>query len=334
MANTYLFPYEIQEVTPQSGIPWNVQQVNAPSFWQRTKGDGAVVAIIDTGLDVNHSEFAGRVISYQNFTSDASLDSDGHGTHVAGIIAGKTVGVAPECRLMALKALGNGMGAFSIEDAFKYILDYNEKVPEQDRVVAVNCSWGGPYNPIHHYLIRRLIHSGVAVIVAAGNAGDGKPETEEIFSWPGFLYEVITTGATNKDGQPAGYSSSYDGIDIGAPGTEIYSAWPGGGYKLLSGTSMATPHVTAAYALIAAAFKQREGRYPTVDEGEDILFKHIRQIGADPRFIGKGLLDLTFDLKRWPLYRVQTGAYYYKQGAEITSQKLKDAGFNTYIVKY
>lgn len=332
-----LYPYEKQDIAPQTELPWNVLQVQAPSFWQRTKGDGAVVAVVDTGLDVNHPEFTGRIVGARSFVGNSAIsvaDTEGHGTHVAGTIAGRMTGVAPECRIMPLKVFGEGGDGFQFQDAFRYILEWNDRAAEKDKVVAVNCSWGGPYDPFLHFLIRRLIDSGVGVIVAAGNAGDGNPDTNEIFHWPGFLYEPITTGAMNQDGRPAGYSSSYDGIDLGAPGTLIYSAWPGGGYKLLSGTSMATPHVTAAYALICAAWRKREGRLPTSDEAEGVLFRHFKKVDIDPNLVGRGLLDLTDDNKRWPLHRVQVGAFYNEAGADATKVKLEAAGFSTYKVKY
>lgn len=331
-----LFPYEIQEVQPQAGLPWNVLQVSAQSFWQQTKGTGAVVAVVDTGLDINHPEFKDRIIGARGFVDNSMVDItdvNGHGTHVAGIIAGKTTGVAPECRIMPLKVFGRGDG-HQFQDAFRYIIDWNKNAAPEDKVVAVNCSWGGGYDAILHYLIRQLVNSGVGVIVSAGNAGDGNPETAEIFNWPGFLYEPITVGATNQDGQAAGYSSSYDGIDVGAPGTLIYSAWPGGGYKLLSGTSMAAPHVTAAYALVCAAWKQREGGYPSSDEAEVVLFNHIRKVNLSSAFVGHGILDSTYSTKRWPLYRVQTGAFFYEEGADTTKDKITAAGFSTYKVKY
>lgn len=328
-----LFPYKIQNVDPQAEIPWNITQVNVPSFWVKTKGSGVVVAVVDTGLDFSHPEFAGRIVSPYNFTTDTSDDVEGHGTHVSGIIAGKTSGIAPEARIMPLKVFGNSNG-FQFQDAMRYILEYNKTAPVQDKVIAVNCSWGGSYDAVLHYLIRELVESGVGVIASAGNSGDGKPDTEEIFNCPGFLWEPITVGATDQDGQPAGYSSSYDGIDIGAPGTLIYSAWPGGGYKLLSGTSMAAPHVTGAYALICAAFMAREGKYPTSDEAESILFKHIRKVQVDSRFVGGGILDLTYETKRWPLYHVQSGAFFYPEGAEKLKSQVAAAGFSTFVTKY
>lgn len=332
-----LFPYEVQDVAPQQEIPWNASLVNAPSFWQKTRGNGAIVAVVDTGIDVGHPEFERRILRTQNFTREGgaydATDKLGHGTHVAGIIAGKTCGIAPEAKIIACKVFGESNG-FQFQDAFRFLVKWNEEQGEENRIAAVNCSWGGPYDSIIHYLIRKLNSQGTVVVASAGNAGDGDPTTEEIFNWPGFLYEPVTVGAVNKDATAAKYSSSYDGIDLGAPGTEVYSAWPGGGYKLLSGTSMAAPHVTGALALIYAAWRQREGRWPTAEEAEGILFKHVRKVSIHPNFVGEGLLDLTYETKRWPLYRVQVGAYYYKAGADRTEEMLKAAGFSTYQVKY
>lgn len=336
MSRFHLFPYEVRDIAPQAERPWNIEMVNAPVFWLKTKGGGAVVAVIDTGLDVKHPEFAGRIINPRNLTRDGGpqdvTDMVGHGTHVAGIIAGAKTGVAPGARIMPIKVFGTGDG-FQFQDAFRLILEWNRSAPDEDRVVAVNCSWGGSYDPVMHNFIRQLTANGVAVVCSAGNAGDGDPATSEIWNWPGFLYEPITVGALNANGQPAGYSSSYDGIDLGAPGTEVYSAWTGGGYKLLSGTSMAAPHVTGAYALVCTAFRQREGRLPAGDEAENILFNHVKKVDTDPALVGRGLLDLVYRTTRWPLWRVQVGAYYNKEGAELMEQRV-GMMFPTYKVKY
>ena len=334
-----LHPFTAQDTRPIAGIPWNITQVNAPSFWPHARGGGAVVAVIDTGLDVTHKEFAGRIVAPRNFTSAAKqadvTDTEGHGTHVAGIIAGATCGVAPEARIMPLKVFGDSKVDQNIIDAFNYIFHYNETCPEKDRVVAVNCSFGaGFYDAIMAWSIRRLVNSGVAVVVAAGNQGDGDPSSQEIFSFPAYIWEVVTTAATNRDEGVAGYSNSFDGIDLAAPGTDIYSAWPGGGYKLLSGTSMAAPHVSGALALIYAQWRLREGRWPDEEQAFAVLLKHTSRLSLDPALVGRGMLDLSFVHARWPLHRVQVGTYWNKSGAESTAASLRKAGFKTYLVKY
>lgn len=334
-----LYPYQVAAAPAEvAADPINLLQINAPLFWEKSKGDGIVVAVIDTGLDINHPDFAGRIVSPANFTKEGGptdvTEKDGHGTHVAGIIGGAKTGVAPRCRLMPIKVFGPADG-FQFQEAFRYVWDYNKTAKDADKVRVINCSWGGPYDPVVHYFIRELTEDGVAVIVAAGNQGDGKPDTAECFTWPAFLYEVITVGALDLTGQqPAGFSSSYEGIDLAAPGTSILSTWPGGGYKNISGTSMAAPHVTGAYADICGAWYSREGQYPTEDEAVSILFKHVKMVPVDRRFVGLGLLDLAWKSTRWPLHRVQLGAYYNKPYADQAAEKVKAAGFGVYQVKY
>jgi major intracellular serine protease len=288
-----LHPYQTQQATVRSA-PINIIQVNAKSYWTYAKGVAPVVAIIDSGIDTTHPEFAGRIFMPKSFNGELMGDSEGHGTHVAGIIAGESCGMFPEARIMPLKVgFGTEKTVEQILDAFLYIMDHNKTAKDEDKVVAVNCSFDGPVNMLMAYYIRELTDNNVSVVVAAGNRGDGDPDTIECFSYPGFLWEVITTGALDNLGDVAGYSSSYDGIDIAAPGSQIYSTWPGGGYMLLSGTSMATPHITGAVGLIKAAFRIKYSSWPTTQETEIILFKQVRPHTLDKRFVGNGPLYLS-----------------------------------------
>lgn len=303
---------------------WNLAAISALPAWAETEGQSPVIAVVDTGLDLAHPALAGRIVNPTNVTSDGPpsdvTDYRGHGTHVAGIALGVYGG---SCRIMPVKAFAKSPTGWEFQDAFSKIKAYNKGVYEKDRIVAVNCSWGGGYDAVLNYQIRELVNSGVAVICSAGNAGGGKADTSEIFNMPAFLQEVITVGALDESHYPAFYSSSYDGIDLAAPGTNVYSLWPDGGYKILSGTSMAAPHVTAAYARIAAAFRNREGRYPTTAEGEAILWKHIRWLGLPKELVGRGLLDLTYSRKRWPSWRAQSGSFFFESNADKVITTLK-----------
>lgn len=289
--NPHLHPYQTGPATAQAGSPWNILQTNAPAFWPFAQGVSPVGAIIDTGIDTAHSEFKGRIFMPKSFTGEPMGDTVGHGTHVAGTVAGATVGMCPWARIMPLKVgFGTSQTNIQIWDAFLAILDYNKTAKDEDKVVAVNCSFDGPVDPMMNYYIRALTESGVSVVVAAGNRGDGNPETHECFGYPAYLYEVITTAALNKDGSPAGFSSSFDGIDISAPGVNIVSAAPGGGFVAMSGTSMATPHITGAIMLIKAAFRKKYNRWPTTEETEAILWKCVSPSIYDERLIGRGSL--------------------------------------------
>lgn len=287
----------LHQFTPEptrvnAAVPWNIPQVNALSFWPYANGVSPVAAVIDTGIDTAHSEFAGRIFMPRSFDGQMN-DPIGHGTHVAGTIAGATKGMIPWARIMPLKVgFGTGQTNIQIWDAFLAIMDHNATCKDEDKVVAVNCSFDGPPDAMMAYYIRTLVSSDVSVVVAAGNRGDGDPRTEEPFSYPGFLWEVITTGALNRDNTPAGFSSSYDGIDLSAPGVDIVSAAPGGGYAIMSGTSMATPHVTGAILLLKAAYRKAQGRWPTTDETEAMLWKCAKPLPSDSKLVGRGLLYL------------------------------------------
>jgi major intracellular serine protease len=294
MIDYNLFPYQASEnIKPSVTIPWNITQTNAPAFWPFAHGIAPVGAVIDTGIDTAHAEFAGRIFMPKSVDGTPMSDSVGHGTHVAGTIAGATKGMMPWARIMPLKiTFGSGQTNIQIWDAFLAILDHNRECKDEDKVVAVNCSFDGPADAMMNYYIRALVESDVTVVVAAGNRGDGDPNTHECFGYPAYLYEVITTAALNQDNSPAGFSSSFDGVDLSAPGADIISAAPGGGFVALSGTSMATPHVTGAILLIKAAFRKKYTRWPTTDETEAILWKCIKPLPSDSRLTGRGALNL------------------------------------------
>lgn len=292
-----LYPFTTKPVsTKPSSIPWNIAQTNAPAFWKFAEGVSPVIAIIDTGIDMEHPEFAGRIFMPKSFDGQPMGDSVGHGTHVAGIIAGKTMGMMPTARIMPLKVEFGPNVNMQIWEAFIYILDWNRTAPDADKVVAVNCSWDGPADPFVNYYVRALTEIGVSVIAAAGNRGDGDPSTHECFGYPAYLWEVITTAALNKDGTSARFSSSFDGVDISAPGVNIISAAPGGDFVSMSGTSMATPHVVGGVALLFAAFRKKYGRWPSIEELEATLWKCIKPLTTDSRIVGRGALYLPSEI--------------------------------------
>lgn len=290
-----LHPYKTAQVKTDSDIPWNIKLTNAPAFWPFARGVSPVSAGVDTGIDTAHAEFAGRVFMPRSFTGSPMGDTDGHGTHTAGTVIGATKGMIPWGRFMPLKVeFGNNTG-MQILDALVSILDHNKNknTKDEDKVVVVNCSFSGGVDPFLHNVIRTLVETSVTVVCSAGNQGDGNPETHECLSaYPAYHWEVITAAAAHQDGSPAGFSSSYDGIDLAAPGVNIISAKPGGGFQAMSGTSMSAPHITGAIALLKAAFRTKHGRWPTTDETEAMLWKCITPLSFDKRLVGRGLLHL------------------------------------------
>ncbi|MBM7866780.1 S8 family serine peptidase [Heliobacterium gestii] len=269
--------------------PWHIEAAGVAEHWKQSRGAGIVVAVIDTGIDPRHPDFSGRIVEMRTFEGGSVNDENGHGTHVAGIVAGARTGLAPEARLVSLK-VGDSKGRVDTEaakEALRYVREFNGQRDPADRIRYVNCSFGSPAIDLELWVvIKELVKSGVSIFVSAGNSGDGSADTWEP-NFPGFFPEVICLGACQQDFQPAKFSSSYDGVDFMAFGVDVYSCWPGGGYKALSGTSMASPMALGMCLLLEAAF----GRPMTDDERYAALMRYARPTSGNPLMVGHGVLD-------------------------------------------
>ncbi len=251
--------------------PWSppgVSMTAARRIWPSTRGENTVVAVLDTGVDYNHPDLKTNIIGGISFVSGEKdfIDLNGHGTHVTGIIAANSriLGVAPQSKILAIKVMAkNGAGTFQgIIQGLEYARRWRGKQGEV--VNVINMSLGGPINNILlHREIKNAMQAGITVVCAAGNEGDGRSDTREI-SYPAYYAETIAVGAVDLQTGIANFSNSNDHIDIVAPGVDTYSTYPGGKYVKLSGTSMATPHISGAVALIYARCKKRFGSYPDV----------------------------------------------------------------------
>lgn len=256
-------------------------QIGADQVWSmpdglgsQVRGAGIIVAVIDTGIAYTHPDLGGgfgpsyKVIGGYDFHNGDSdpMDDNGHGTHVAGIIAadGNIMGVAPDAKLLAYKALGSD-GSGSMSDvilAVERAMDPNEDGITTDQADVISMSLGGSgdeSDPICQ-AVQNAIADGIVVVVAAGNSG---PSMGTVAS-PGVAPNAITVGAINETGALASFSSR--GVpnslnikpEISAPGVNINSTVPfsgtkhssSSGYSTMSGTSMATPHVSGAAALL------------------------------------------------------------------------------------
>ncbi|WP_297521582.1 S8 family peptidase [uncultured Clostridium sp.] len=292
----------IKEVEIFDKIPEGVSSINAPAFFEDGNyGKGIKIAIIDTGCDINHIDIKDRIIDTQNFTNENKFDHkdvtdyDGHGTHVAGIIAASgndkgIIGVAPKAELLILKALTSKGGAYSwIINAINYAIT--------KKVDIINMSLGGKYNSVQlHYAIKKAVANNILVVVAAGNDGDGEWETNEI-NYPGAYNECISVGSVRYDDEESRFSASNDEVDLVAPGQGsgrrgIISLAPNNKYVELIGTSMAAPHVAGALALIKNWSKDYFGRELTEAELFAQLIKRTSSLGLSSRIEGNGVLDL------------------------------------------
>jgi subtilisin family serine protease len=226
-----------------------IDQVDLPldkSFTYGGDADDVTVYVIDTGVEATHPAFGGRVSGGYDVVDgdDDPADENGHGTHVAGTIGGAEFGVAKGVRIVPVRVLdadGSGSTAGVIEGV--------DWVAEHHHGLSVaNMSLGGKADAAMDLAVQAAIRSGVPFAVAAGNNAD-----DAALRSPSRVPEAITVAASDKTDRQATFSSYGAVVDLFAPGVDITSAWIGGGTKTISGTSMATPHVTGAVALYLSA---------------------------------------------------------------------------------
>ncbi|WCT56957.1 S8 family peptidase [Paenibacillus kyungheensis] len=310
--NMRIIPYEVIAHAEQvTETPTGVEMIQAPQVWDTTKGAGIIVAILDTGCDTDHPDLQGRITKGRNFTDDDQSNPDiyedynGHGTHVAGTIAAiqnntGVVGVAPEVNLLIGKVL-NKDGSGQID----WIIQGIEYAIEQ-KVDIISMSLGGPDDvPELHEAIQKAVNSNILVICAAGNEGDNDSNTDE-YGYPGYYNEVISVGAINLNRQSSEFSNSNNEVDLVAPGENILSTYLDGKYATLSGTSMATPHVSGAMALIKVTANQSFERELTEPELYAQLIKRTIPLGDSPRLEGNGMVYLTAQEELAKLFKPQT----------------------------
>ncbi|WP_185956138.1 S8 family peptidase [Melghirimyces algeriensis] len=241
-------PYagEIIEGTTQH-LPWGIRDVGANKVWPYTKGRGVKIAVIDTGIDNEHPAIKKNYSGGVNILSPMFTphDYNGHGTHVAGTIAGRAeamnvIGVAPRVHLYAVKAF-NRKGSANLSDLLSAINWCIEN--EMD---VVNMSFGmAKVSDSLGQAIQTAYRKGIVMVAAAGNQG-----TSDHVDYPARFNETIGVTATTKDGSIASFSNTGKEVDIAAPGEKISSAWLNTTIRDMSGTSMAVPHVSGTAALL------------------------------------------------------------------------------------
>ncbi|MFF2090205.1 S8 family peptidase [Paenibacillus sp. NPDC058174] len=266
-------------------VPWNLCAIEAHKAWERSDGDSVKIAIIDTGISPHPSlRIAGGI---NTVDGRSYADDNGHGTHVAGIAAATGArgckGVAPKVKLYAVKALDYaGAGYVSdIIDGIEWCI--------RNKMSIINMSFGlerGDSSEALHNAIKKAVRKGIVVVASAGNSGPNTFRLDE----PAAFSETIAVAATTRENRIANFSNRGNGIAIAAPGEDVRSTWLNGNYLTVSGTSMASPHVTGGAALLLAL---KPGLSPS--EIKALLKKQALTLDGFPSFAqGSGLLKLDF----------------------------------------
>ncbi|HEU0302398.1 MAG TPA: S8 family peptidase [Longimicrobium sp.] len=245
----------VQASVTQTGATWGIDRIDQPNlplsttFTYLNTGAGVRAYVIDTGILLTHSQFAGRVSTgYDAVTAGGNAnDCNGHGTHVAGTVGGTVHGVAKAVSLVAVRVLAcNGSGSTAGVIAGVDWVANNHVKP-----AVANMSLGGGASTTLDNAVKNAVAKGVTFAVAAGNGNFlGIAQNACNYS-PARVPEAITVGATTSTDAKASYSNYGTCVDIFAPGSSITSAWYTGttATNTISGTSMASPHVAGVAAL-------------------------------------------------------------------------------------
>jgi thermitase len=266
---------------------WNLPTIQTEEGWQLSQGNkNVVIAVIDSGVDLDHPDLIHRLKKGYNVLADNALpeDDNGHGTHVAGIIASETnnregvAGITWFNQIMPIKALNSeGYGSsFDVAKGIIWAVDHGARI--------INLSLGN-YQPseLLQEAVRYAYEQDVVIIAASGNDHSSQP------SYPAAYPEVLSVGAINPDGSRAEFSNYGNYLDVVAPGTGIPSTFVHHRYAALSGTSMAAPHVAALAGLIRSLNPELSNM-----EVMNIINRSTIDLGTSGKdqFFGNGLINI------------------------------------------
>jgi len=275
---------------PPQTLPWGVDRIDADEVWKKNEGEGINVAIIDTGVDPDHPDLMANIEGvYSAVPPKTNVVDDryGHGTHVAGTIAAinneiGAVGVGPKIDLWIVKASAGGILKLKdLLESYDFVMSTWSDDDPNNNIQVVSMSYGGGYSQAEDEMLHQAWDMGIILVAAAGNEGGS-------VIYPAALPFVIAVSAMNITDQITSWSNRGPEIDLAAPGSGITSTYLRGQYATWSGTSMATPHVSASAALAIAAHPQM-----TSAEIVQLMFDKAEDLG-DPgfdNFFGHGLVD-------------------------------------------
>lgn len=266
-----------------------VQKLHLDAAHRITEGNDVVIALIDSRVDLNQPDFAGRIVDSYDAGCGAGAP-DAHGTGMAGAIASHVglLGIAPNAKIIAICAFGGGgtpeATSANIIRGLDYAIQHGAKI--------INMSFAGPRDPALAQELQVAREKGVLIIAAAGNAGPKSPPL-----YPGADPNVMAVTATDEHDRLFAGANQGAYIAVAAPGVDVLVPAPNSGVQLTTGTSVATANVSGVAALLVAEQPAR-----TPEELRSILVstaKHLGAVGVNPQF-GAGLVDPLKALRAGP----------------------------------
>jgi len=275
---------EVHTLDAELDNSWGVKRIGAGTVHAtQNKGTGIRVAILDTGIDYDHSDLEGNYKGGYDYVNDDAypMDDNGHGTHCAGIVAAKdngegVVGVAPEADLYAVKVLNSGGSGYESD----VIAGIQWSVSQGIDVISMSFGGSGHSQSLQDACDEAYYRSDIVIVAAAGNNGNPPGKGDNV-DYPARYDSVIAVAATDSNDNRARWSSTGPAVELAAPGVSIYSTVPGG-YGTKSGTSMACPHVAGTAALAIGEGNVRQCLQNTAED--------LGDLGFDTKY-GYGLVD-------------------------------------------
>jgi subtilisin len=289
-----IWPERVAAAALTTNLTWGLRQMGVEELWDAGfKGQDVLVGHLDTGVDANHPALSAAVAAFAEFDllgaqipGAVARDSGEHGTHTAATIAGRpvngrAVGVAPGAKLACAMVIEGGNAFARVLGGMDWVIGRGA------RVLSMSLGFRGWFDDFLA-LTERLRELGVLPVFAVGNEGPGTSRS------PGNYVEALSVGAVGQPLAVPAFSSSQrfqrarDPLvpDVVAPGVDIISAKPGGGYQSMDGTSMATPHVAGLAALLIGAVPGA-----SVDQVEDAIFNSCSPQGLPPDRANRGLVN-------------------------------------------
>jgi len=309
--NYKVYPHAVPN-DPRLDEQWAWDNIDAFNAWDEADGSGVTVAVIDTGVYLQHPDLAANLVDGYDFVRsfagndndrtpgidpDPSPDGAGsHGTHVSGTVAAVTdnrvgvAGTASGARIMPLRALGAEFGfEYDVAQAIRFAagLDNDSGTVPAERADVINMSLGG--SEVSDWMQRTIydaVRAGTVVVASAGNDNSAGP------TYPAWYQNVISVASTTSSNGRSGFSNRGPMLDVAAPGSGIMSTWSTSSYRSISGTSMAAPHVAGWVALMLSV--NPDLTPVDIDDiiaNEDV-FTDLGSRGRDDSY-GFGLIDAT-----------------------------------------